>query len=341
MIDTQAVKRMTDVAALPRLSILVAAWNESDNIAPFIHSYLGLTYPDRELVLCAGGTDATLVKAMAHVGDSILVLEQRVGEGKQRALRKAFEQATGDIIVLTDADCLLSQDGLMTLIDPIINGDSVVTTGLSAPKQTQLSHPFVYYQYVVQNRWNTTLKQRRNLQALLGRNCAISRAALEEVGAFDEDVAIGTDSFLAKKVIARGHKIRFVPASVVETEYVTSLLAYCRQRARWRRNAITHNLKFRHYRRALKAIQAPLHGLAMILFPLLSFRFGKAALSIWLAAIAWAVALRLRYIRSARESDLVAPPSVYWRLLPYLVVEWGAQALGLIQMLSPRTRRQW
>ena len=80
---------------LPKVSVLVAAWNESAHIERHIESFQALRYPHKELVLCAGGTDGTYDMAKKYASEVVKVLEQHPGEGKQRALRKAFPQTDG------------------------------------------------------------------------------------------------------------------------------------------------------------------------------------------------------------------------------------------------------
>ena len=55
--EKHAAQQLT--STLP-VSVLVAAWNEARLLREHIESFLRLSYPDRELVLCAGGTDGTL-----------------------------------------------------------------------------------------------------------------------------------------------------------------------------------------------------------------------------------------------------------------------------------------
>lgn len=94
--------------ATPKVSLLVPAWNEAHNLPDHIQSFLELTYPNKELILCAGGTDQSYAVARRCEGNTIHVLEQMAGEGKQQALRRCLEIATGEIIFLTDADCILT-----------------------------------------------------------------------------------------------------------------------------------------------------------------------------------------------------------------------------------------
>src|ERR1700682_4491732 len=56
---TQLAQPRPAMKAHPRVSILVAACNESQLVQRHIKSVLGLSYPNIEYVLCAGGTDET------------------------------------------------------------------------------------------------------------------------------------------------------------------------------------------------------------------------------------------------------------------------------------------
>src|SRR5512132_4146763 len=49
-----------ELVRAPKVSILVAAWNERDTIDAHIRSFSELRYPNIELILCAGGADDTL-----------------------------------------------------------------------------------------------------------------------------------------------------------------------------------------------------------------------------------------------------------------------------------------
>src|SRR5262245_55148737 len=80
----------------PRVSALVAAWNEARGIAEHIGSFLALSYPNIELILCAGGPDGTFELASRHADERVIVLDQHPGEGKQHSLARCLEHATGE-----------------------------------------------------------------------------------------------------------------------------------------------------------------------------------------------------------------------------------------------------
>ena len=127
------------VAVTPRVTVLVAAWNEADLIERHVESVLALRYPNLEYVLCAGGTDDTYRLASRYERPGVVVLEQRPGEGKQAALRRGLQHASGDVIFLTDADCLLDDDSFERTVAPIVAGEAEATSGGSRPLTAQLA----------------------------------------------------------------------------------------------------------------------------------------------------------------------------------------------------------
>src|SRR5207247_1198210 len=106
---------------------LVAAWNEAAGIARHVQSVLALRYPDLDFVLCAGGPDGTCEQARLAMSGRGTLLEQAPGEGKQRALRRCLAASTGDIVYLTDADCVLDDQSFERVIARIVDGDPAAT----------------------------------------------------------------------------------------------------------------------------------------------------------------------------------------------------------------------
>jgi chlorobactene glucosyltransferase len=104
----------TNPNELPSLSVLIPARNEEKNIAACVESLCAQDYPGRLeiLVLDDGSEDRTgeIVAAIAQQDSRVRVI--RGGEllpgwkGKPNALRQLKEVATGELLLLTDADCI-------------------------------------------------------------------------------------------------------------------------------------------------------------------------------------------------------------------------------------------
>lgn len=95
----------------PRLSVLVPARNEEENIRPCVRSLLGQEYPDFEvLVLDDHSTDGTgqVLAALAAEDDRLQVLEgQSLSPdwlGKHWACHQLAQAANGELLLFTDAD---------------------------------------------------------------------------------------------------------------------------------------------------------------------------------------------------------------------------------------------
>ena len=66
----------------PRVSFLVPAWNAEHHIPAFVETYRSLVYPDKELIMCAGGDDKSLEIAMSFAARDVKVIEQLHGDGR-------------------------------------------------------------------------------------------------------------------------------------------------------------------------------------------------------------------------------------------------------------------
>jgi cellulose synthase/poly-beta-1,6-N-acetylglucosamine synthase-like glycosyltransferase len=313
---------------LPSVSVLVAAWNEADHIERHMQSFLRLRYPHKELVLCAGGIDGTYEIAARHACEDIIVLEQHPGEGKQRALRRGLDQTTGEIIFLTDADCILENEPFERTLLPVSHGVEQAATGSSQPFYEQLSDPFVITQAASQA--YSALRGPEYAPGILGRNCAVVRALLLATGALDTPAPTGTDYVLAKELSRAGIRIRQVPHSRIPTEYPIKVQVYMRQQRRWLRNVFHYGWKFGAIDELRLSLQTSLIGLSMLLLPFLGFVFTPWLIVLWVMLSSHALLARLRYIGFAGKilDHKIRYPDVLWQG-PLLFLDFIAWAQPL------------
>jgi cellulose synthase/poly-beta-1,6-N-acetylglucosamine synthase-like glycosyltransferase len=103
---------------LPRVSLIVAAYDEAEVIEAKVANALALDYPREllELIVASdGSTDATAERARAAGAD--LVLELPRG-GKVAAQNAAAERASGEILAFSDANSVWQPDALRHLLEP-------------------------------------------------------------------------------------------------------------------------------------------------------------------------------------------------------------------------------
>jgi cellulose synthase/poly-beta-1,6-N-acetylglucosamine synthase-like glycosyltransferase len=102
----------------PRVSLIVAAYDEQEVIAAKVANTLALDYPRERLELIVasdGSADATVERARAAGAD--LVLELPRG-GKLAAQNAAAERASGEILAFSDANSVWAPDALRHLVEP-------------------------------------------------------------------------------------------------------------------------------------------------------------------------------------------------------------------------------
>ncbi|MEY4176575.1 MAG: Poly-beta,6-N-acetyl-D-glucosamine synthase [Planctomycetota bacterium] len=105
---------------LPRISVVVACYNESRYIGPRIENLLACDYPraNLEIVVASdGSTDATEAIAGRYVDRGVRVVRTERG-GKGQALNAGVAAATGELLVFTDANTEFRGDALRAIVRP-------------------------------------------------------------------------------------------------------------------------------------------------------------------------------------------------------------------------------
>jgi cellulose synthase/poly-beta-1,6-N-acetylglucosamine synthase-like glycosyltransferase len=104
----------------PTVTVLISAYNEERHIQATIENKIALNYPKDKLeiiVISDGSEDNTdeIVKAFAD--KRIKLIRQEPRRGKTSALNLAVKQASGDILVFSDANSLYDPDSLRYLME--------------------------------------------------------------------------------------------------------------------------------------------------------------------------------------------------------------------------------
>jgi len=119
LISTLRPRRIMRSEFTPRLTIIIAAYNEERALAAKLRNTLALDYP-RELVEiivasdCSSDRTDEIVQSFHHWGVILHRQPQRLG--KTAAQNAAVEKARGDIIVFSDATSLYQPDTLRKIV---------------------------------------------------------------------------------------------------------------------------------------------------------------------------------------------------------------------------------
>jgi glycosyltransferase involved in cell wall biosynthesis len=140
-----------------KLSVVIPCYNEVGTIAAVIAAVRNAPVAHLEIIVvddCSrDGTRELLAGKLGHQVDQVLF--HRVNQGKGAALRSGFAAATGDIVIVQDADLEYDPQEFPTLIGPIIQNRADVVYG----SRFISGHPHrvVYFWHMVGNKFLTLL----------------------------------------------------------------------------------------------------------------------------------------------------------------------------------------
>jgi len=140
-----------------KVSAVIPCFNERDTIEQVVNSVRNSPVQNIEIIVVDdGSTDGTIdVLKEKVVGVADQIIYQPANRGKGAALRTGFAAATGDILLVQDADLEYSPSDYPALLQPIFSGNADVVFGSrflgGGP------HRVLYFWHMVGNRFLTLL----------------------------------------------------------------------------------------------------------------------------------------------------------------------------------------
>jgi glycosyltransferase involved in cell wall biosynthesis len=137
-----------------KLSILMPAFNEERTLASAIKRVLDVEYPcEIELVVVDDGSRDGTAAVLGDIHDPrVLAHRHPLNRGKGAAIRTASQVATGDYMIICDADLEYAPEEIPKLLAPVLAGESNVVFGT----RTFGSHSAYSFWYVMGNKGVTT-----------------------------------------------------------------------------------------------------------------------------------------------------------------------------------------
>ncbi|MBU1398533.1 MAG: glycosyltransferase family 2 protein, partial [Proteobacteria bacterium] len=114
-----------------KLSVVIPCYNEAATIEKVIDAVLQAPFPDKEIIVVDDfSTDGTREILRDRITPKISkVIYHPVNQGKGAALRSAIREATGEIVVIQDADLEYDPEEYPKVINPILENKADVVYG--------------------------------------------------------------------------------------------------------------------------------------------------------------------------------------------------------------------
>ena len=239
-----------------KISIIIPARNESANIKACLNSICLQSYPVHlyeVLVIDDHSTDdtASIVKNYPATNIRLISLQDFLQNGiinsyKKKAIEIAVSTATGQLIVTTDADCVMHKNWLQTIARFYSQSNAALIVmpvaflpvthggGLGA----KLLSIFQSLDFMVLQGITGASVYKKAHSMCNGANLAYSKKVFNEVGGFKgiDHIASGDDMLLMHKIFSLyPEKVLFIksPEVIVQTQPAPTLKAFISQRIRW------------------------------------------------------------------------------------------------------------
>ncbi|MEA2179889.1 MAG: hypothetical protein QOG77_3186, partial [Solirubrobacteraceae bacterium] len=221
-----------DPDVLPRVAIIVPAWNEAAVVGRTIDTLMRLDYPEDRLrvyVVDDASTDETpdvvAAKAEEYPGRAFHLRRELGGEGKahtiNHGLRRIQEDDWFQAVLVIDADVIFTERSLRRmarhLADPAIGAVTGYIKEGSRP--ANYMNRFIAYEYV-----NAQAGARRAQNVLGAQACLaggaqlVRRDSLEAIGGVIDTSTLAEDTVTTLRIQLSGRKVVFEPHAIVWAE---------------------------------------------------------------------------------------------------------------------------
>lgn len=218
---------------LPKVSIVVCTKDRPQLLTQCLKSLIKSKYENYEIIIVDNNSQGNETRKVASQFPVRYFLEKKPGQ--PCAANHGIREAKGEIIAITDDDCVVEANWLNLLANNFRNPEVGCCTGLVLPFElkTKAQKLFEEYQeFSIRNRRVEFTKESKipffpvnAFRVGDGTNMAFRKNVLTSIGGFDEELDVGTfgklggEIFAFFKVLASGWKIVYDPSSKVWHSY--------------------------------------------------------------------------------------------------------------------------
>lgn len=199
------------------MSVIVPVYNERTTVAELVRRVRSVDVPVTVDVIIVddGSTDGTDQVLGAITDSTVRVVSHPHNKGKGAAIRTGLERATGDLVLIQDADLEYDPDDWPRLLEPVLKGKAFVVYGsrfTGAHKNMMIMHWLGnrFLSLVTNVLYATTLSDMETCYKLFDRRIVEGMKIVSDRFDFEPEITA--------KILRRGFRIYEVPISYAGRE---------------------------------------------------------------------------------------------------------------------------
>lgn len=220
---------------LPKVSILIPAYNEEKSIARTLDSILKVNYPRNKfeiIVINNNSKDKTLEEAKKYEKKGVRVYTE-TRQGKGCALNFGISKAKGDIIFTMDADTFVTPNSVKDMVQGFADSSVMaVTPAMRIHDPRTIWQRIQYVEYLVGIYLRKVFASLNSVWVTPGAFCAYRKEFFEKFGGYDED-NITEDAEITLRIQKERYKIKNYPEACAYTIAPRKFKELLVQRRRW------------------------------------------------------------------------------------------------------------
>lgn len=309
-----------------KVSVLIAARNEEQNIAHTLECIVNQNYPKELLeviVVDDHSTDntAAIVAAYASQGVALLRLNEgdKLNSYKKLAISRAIAQASGEVVITTDADCRMGRGWLRTVARYFEEtGAFMVSSPVAYSEEQSYFERLQTLEFLYLIGLGAAGIGNKNPTTCNGANLAYRRELFYEMDGFNgiDNLASGDDELFLHKVAEKyAERIGFCKSkeAIVYTDAKPNLSSFISQRKRW----ASKSTKYRDKRVVWLGVSIWLFNLSLIA-GIIQFVVDLPHVHVlFLLSLGMKIGVELIFIHPL--CNLINRRSLLWNLLPLSV----------------------
>ncbi|MFA6215876.1 MAG: glycosyltransferase [Patescibacteria group bacterium] len=198
---------------LPKVSIIIPIFNAQNTLPACLSSIVKQDYPDYEVILVDNNsTDSTKSIIEKFQKDDPRIkyfFASCQGTGSARNLGE--KNADGEIILMTDADCVLPPDWVKRIIEPIFAGLADAVSGSEENGEKNFWCRQTQLRISKRADWIKKIQPQKIIGVIDTKNFAISAEALKKIGGTNPKYDGGTDTELAIRFAKSKLELKWLP----------------------------------------------------------------------------------------------------------------------------------